>query len=72
MTPPKKPSTRRKKLTLADVMGEVGFPLCSMFGTRDMPLDSPRLIAVIEDVEKWAASARKFIEAYKSGRLTED
>jgi len=42
------------------------------YGLSFMPLNSRRLLAAIKDAEQWAASARKYIADYKSGRLTED
>lgn len=71
--PPKKPSRRKEPAPrLCDVMGDIHFPRVGVVVAAVMRLGSPSLMKAIEDYEKWAASARKFIAAYESGRLTED
>ena len=72
MTPPKKPSTRRKGLTLGDVMERNRTLPNLMLLTYRMSFDGKLLEMTVRDIEKWCADVRGFIADYKSGRLTED
>ena len=71
--PPKKPSRRKEPAPLlTDVQGTHWLRVTDNLGACCLRLDDTELAQIADEAETWGADVKKFIAAYKSGRLTED